>query len=269
MTTCNNFDLAEAQLKAFSRSAVRTKIMLCLRDKEMSAGELEEDMGIRASTILHSMKEMVEEDLARRSPGGYSLTNIGKIQALLLDELVSAIAALDQRKGFWLSHNISAIPNDLLNKIGMISQSQIMEADPAALLKIADHAIAEMVKAKEIHGLSPIIIPGFSEAIIKAVEKGANVNLILTENIIKEVAKHYYKETGELLKCDNFKLYLLDDEVKLAFTVIDSLLSLGLYRMDGGYDLGNDLICIGPLARSWGLELFEYYQKKSTAIRSL
>ena len=108
---------------------------------------------------------------------------------MLLDELVSAIVALDQRKDFWLSHDISAIPNHLLSKIGMISQSKIIEADPAALLKIAEHAIAEIIKAKDIYGLSPIIVPGFSEAIIKAVENGANVNLILTENIIKEINK--------------------------------------------------------------------------------
>jgi predicted transcriptional regulator len=237
-------------------------------DREMSGGDLEKEMDIRASTILHSMKEMIEDDLAKRTPGGYSLTNIGRIQALLLDELVSAIVALDQRKGFWLSHDISSIPNDLLSKIGMISRSQIMEADPAALLKIAEHAIAEMVKAKEIYGLSPIIIPGFSEALVKAVKNGANVNLILTDSIIKEVTKNYYSAIKDLLSQDNFKLYLLSDEVKIAFTVIDSLLSLGLYRADGGYDL-NDLICVGALAKSWGLELFEYYKKRSILVETL
>ena len=269
MSTCDNFDLAEDRLKAFTRSAVRTKIMLCLMDKEMRAGGLEKEMGIRVSTILHSMKEMVEEDLAKRSPGGYSLTNIGKVQALLLDELVSAIVALDQRKDFWLSHDISAIPNDLLSKIGMISQSEIIEADPAALLKIAEHAIAEIIKAKDIYGLSPIIVPGFSEAIIKAVENGANVNLILTENIIKEVNKQNNKEINKLLLEDNFKLYSLSGDVKVAFTVIDSLLSLGLFRTDGRYDLGNDLVCIGPSAKSWGMELFEYYRRNSTLIHPL
>jgi predicted transcriptional regulator len=266
MTTCNNFDLAEAQLKAFSRSAVRTKIMLCLMDKEMSASELEKETDIRASTILHSMKDLVEEDLARRSPGGYSLTNIGKIQALLLDELVSAIVTLDQRKGFWLSHDISDIPKDLLSKIGMISQSHVMQADPSALLKIAEHAIAEMIKAKEIYGLSPIIVPGFSNAIIRAVENGASVNLILTENIIKEVKDQYHEYIIKLLNCNNFKLYQINDEVRIAFTVIDALLSLGLFRLDGGYDLGEDLICIGPMARAWGLELFDYYRKRSAPI---
>jgi predicted transcriptional regulator len=269
MNTCDNFDIAEEQLKGFTRSAVRAKIMLSLMNREMSASELEKKMGIRVSTILHSMKEMVEEDIAKRSSGGYSLTNIGRIQALLLGELVNAIVALDLRKEFWLSHDISAIPHDLLSKIGMISQSQVMEADPAALLKIAEHAIAEMVRAKEICGLSPIIVPGFSEAIITAVENGAKVNLILTQNIIKEVKNHYHADIIQLLNCDNFKLYQINDEIKIAFTVIDSMLSLGLYRMDGGYDLGNDLICIGPMARSWGLELFEYYRKSSISINSL
>ena len=63
MSSWNYYDQAENHLKAFTRSAVRTKIMLCLKEGGMTAAELEKEMNIRASTILHAMKEMIEAGL--------------------------------------------------------------------------------------------------------------------------------------------------------------------------------------------------------------
>ena len=130
------YDLAENRLKAFTRSAVRTKIMLRLaKSGETTAGELENDMNIRTSTILHAMRDLTDEDLVIKSRHGYSLTNIGKIQALLVDELTSAIVVLDQHKEFWLNHDISGIPPELLTQIGMLVESEILKGDRAAILR--------------------------------------------------------------------------------------------------------------------------------------
>jgi len=66
MSAWNYYDLAEDQLKAFTRSAVRTKIMLCLKDRSMTAGELDKEMNIRTSTILHSMKDLIDTGLVNK-----------------------------------------------------------------------------------------------------------------------------------------------------------------------------------------------------------
>ena len=36
-SACDKYDLAETKLKAFTRSAVRTKVMLCLLEGELNA----------------------------------------------------------------------------------------------------------------------------------------------------------------------------------------------------------------------------------------
>lgn len=214
------------------------------------------------------MKELIDDGLAKRTDLGYSLTNIGKIEALLLNELVAGIAILNKYKNFWLTHDISGIPPELLNKLGVLGESEIIESNPAALMKIAEHAMEKMAEAKEIHGLSPIIVPGVAETVALAVQNGAEVDLILTDTIIREVVKKHASLLRDLIKCKNFRLYRLDQDVRLAFTVADSLLSLGLFRSDGGYDLGSDLICIGDNARMWGLELFDFYRKKAEFVAS-
>src|SRR5271157_1489074 len=112
MSAWDYYDQAEDQLKAFTRSAVRTKIMLRLKEGGMTAGELEKEMNIRASTILHAMKEMSEAGLVSKRDISYSLTNIGTIQTILLDELVAAIVLLEQHEDYWLSHDLSGIPEE-------------------------------------------------------------------------------------------------------------------------------------------------------------
>ena len=262
-SACDRFDLAEAKLKSFTRSAVRTKVMLCLISGEKEVGELEEEICIRSSTILHSIKEMIEASLIKRTVEGYALTNIGKIQALLLNELVSTITVLDQHQDFWLNHDLSGIPQDLQMNIGMLSLSDVVAGDPIALLKAQEYFMEMVVESKEIKGVSPIIIPGYAEAMSIPARKGAEIDLILTRPILEIVLKEHRQEFSELMKLDNFRLYCLDKDIKVAFTVTDAHLYLGLYRLDGTYDLGNDLFCRGDSATNWGRKLFEYYLSMS------
>lgn len=269
MSHWDRYEQAEAQLKSFTRSAVRSKVLLCLLNGEMTAGELEKEMGIRASTILHSVKEMTDADLVARGARGYVLTSVGRIQALLLDILVNTILTLDEHHDFWMTHDMSGIPPDLQGRIGMLAHSKVMRSDPADLLKSHEHFVSALTRSKEIYGVSPIIAPGHAEAISFAVKKGAHVELILTDAILKIVLKENRAVMKALIEFDNFELFRSDREIKVAFTVIDSLLSLGLCRHDGVYDLVSDLICEGDSAREWGMELFRHYRNLSEKVESI
>lgn len=257
--TCDNYDLAESKLKAFSRSAMRTKVMLCLLEKERDAKDIGNEIGIRSTTIHHSITEMVEEKLVAKTDTGYGLTNLGRVQALLLEKLLGTIVAIDQHEDFWLNHDLRGIPLELQKNIGMLVQSEVIASDSSAPLRAYENFLAELGRAEEIHGVSPVIYPGNSEAIARAVERGALVDLILTREILQIVASEYKDILKALLKHRNFRLYSIDAEVKEAFTVTDTLLSLGLFRLNGDYDIGNDLICKGEGARKWGMELFNHY----------
>jgi predicted transcriptional regulator len=149
----------------------------------------------------------------------------------------------------------------------MLGKSEILRGDPVAILKTQEYFVSELIKSKEIAGVSPIIIPEYPKAIAMAVENGAKVNLILTKTILDIVIEDYRDLLNMLLKKENFKLYSIDKDVKMAFTVTDSYLSLGLFRIDGGYDVGADLNCFGGTAIEWGMELFEYYLKISELIK--
>lgn len=269
LSPCDKYDLAEAELKAFTRSAIRTKVILRLLKGSLSTGDLEEELGSWDTTILHTIKDMIDENLIIKKDSGYDLTNAGRIQALLLEKLVCTIVSLDQHRNFWLNHDLSGIPWELQKNIGMLTQSEVISSDSSKPLLILEYFLAVLDRAREIHGVSPVVYPGYSEAIAKAIKRGVHVDLILTDKILEIVAKDYTDLGKELLKHDNFQLYSTDAEVKEAFTVTDTLLSLGLFRLNGDYDVGNDLICKGDRARRWGMELFNHYLNISRRVHSI
>ena len=268
MSAWDYYDQAENQLKAFTRSAVRTKIMLRLKEGGMTAGELEKEMNIRASTILHVMKEMLDSGLVRKKDTSYSLTNIGMIQTILLDELVGAIVLLNQHEDYWQGHDLSGIPMVLLAKIGMLARSQRMTSDPTAPFKSLETFMSEVARAKDIRGVSSFVAPGFPELIGDCVKGGAKVELILTDAVFDEISNKNKHLLDDIQNMDNFHLYHLDKEVNIGFTVTESLLALGLWRLDGSIDLAaGELLCIGEEATIWGRELFEHYRGLSQLAR--
>lgn len=261
MELLDKYDLAEEHLKSFTRSKVRTKVLLSLLEGEMSASDLERKLGTRVTTILHAVKEMTESELVdKKASASYYLTNLGKMQAYRVTHAINSALVLEDHKVFWLTHDISGITPYLLQNIGMLAQSEIIESDPASMLKSVEYFISGLKASKSIQGVSPFIIPAFPETIMEAAKSGAEIELILTDDVVKILFRDYGSLAHEVSGYDNVVIRRLDKKITLGFTVTDSFFALGLCRLDGNYDLGSDLICVGDSAVAWGKQLFDYYK---------
>jgi len=113
------------------------------------------------------------------------------------------------------------------------------------------------------------VVRGYPEAISHIVNNGAHVELILTNAVLKVVIAERKEILNKLLERSNFKLFSIDQNVKLAFTVTDSFLNLGLSRIDGSYDLGTDLIYSGDTAIEWGKMLYRHYRSLSNQLENV
>lgn len=270
-TLYDKYDMIEENLKSFTRSKVRSKLLLCLlENNEMSSSDLGNELGSRITTVLHAIKELIESDLVRKSThGNYMLTNLGKIQAYQLENAINSVIVMDNYRNFWNTHDICGIPPFLMQSIGVLAQSEIIASDNFDPLKTQNYFLEEVVNSEKIYGVSPIIMPDFPTLISALIKKESDVNLILTTDILKIAYEEYYDLMGTLINYKNLHLYCIDEIVTVAFTVTDTFLNLGLFRIDGGYDLGSDLICMGGDAIRWGMELFNYYLEKSRLITNI
>jgi len=263
------YEQAEVDLKMFARSSVRSRILLILLHGGKTVSELVDIIESRSITLLHSIKELMEIDLVEKNRKVYSLTNIGKIQATILEDLIDTVITLNQHHKFWRNHDLSGIPLELQKRIGMLGKGEIVKDSPETPLKSLDYFLASLYDSKEIKGISPILITGYSRAIAQLVENGADVEIIVTRPVLNAIFSEEIDRINHLLEKKNFRLLLIDKEIKIAFMVTESFLNLGLARIDGSYDLGTDLVYAGDAAVLWGRMLYDYYRSQSTQVEKL
>jgi predicted transcriptional regulator len=259
-----------SSIKSIIGSGIRTGALIGLRSKPQTAAELARALKATQSQLLHSIRPLVADStIIRRGGEGrestYALSTKGVILSELLSQIFSAEFAVSENESFLQSHDLSGIPSHLLARIGDLAGSCIIKSDNSNIFGMQDNYIKEIASAKKIYGIAPVMMPGDAETIIAAANRGTPVSLILTNEILSSA----FSERGDilrgLLKLDNFHLYKIES-AKVAFTVTDSMISLGLFLHNGDFDALTDLICRSHESVMWGTWLFRYYLESSTQI---
>lgn len=250
------------QVRAFASSELRMNILLCLKNGERDVNDLQKALGGRNTTILHAIKGMIDSDLVIKGRYGYRLTNIGQIKTSALEYVMRIFENLETNPDFWLSHDISCIPPDFLDGLGMLFQSEIIFPDSSTPLKCHDKLVSMLARSKKICAILPVLIfPKNSDIFLSSLQRGSRVDLLITDKVVETL----FDEEGALstefrqaLKFENFKLRMTSSDAKLVLIVTESFVFIGLWRHDGVYDVGSGTIYIGDSAVTWGLRAFKY-----------
>lgn len=251
------------QVRAFASSELRMNILLCLKNSAKDTSDLQRELGGRNTTILHAVKDMIDSDLIIRDRYGYRLTNLGKIKTSVLDNVMRVFENLETNPDFWLNHDISSIPPEFLDRLGMLFQSEVISPDPSTPLKCHEILVSKLVKSKKICAILPaLLFPKDSGIFSSALRKGSGVDLLITDDVVETLFDEdatLSPEFRQALKFENFKLRLTSSDVKLVLVVTETFVYMGLWRNDGVYDVGSGTIYTGECAVTWGRQLFEYY----------
>lgn len=241
-------------------SDLRKNLLTCLNEDKKSLGDLRNELNISSTTAIHALRELEKSNLAFQDRDkNYALTKIGRILTLKVADFSNAVDVLKKHERFWLDHDLTGIPEHLMEKIGWLNDSVLIKNTETEIFKVHSNFINLLKNSKEIKGVSPFLIPEvavlFEELIF---EKNIDFQLLLTREVYEKIDKEIIKNilADKNLK---FKLYILKGNVKVAFTVTDYFLSLGFFQNDGSYDFSTDLLSYNKKAIDWGRELFEYY----------
>jgi predicted transcriptional regulator len=248
------------------RSELRLKILLSLLNGEKKISELRFDAETRDTTIFHVLEEFGDLNLTTKTQGLYKLSPLGIIEAKILKEFISTTEVLEKFKDFWLSHNVDGIPAHLLQNIGSLKDSQLVQTH-ASELGIVHQTFIENVRiSKKIKGISPIFHPDFLSLFGQLLEKGATIELIVNSDVLTKITGFVDLDLiKKYLKEDRLKVFLKDD-LKIALALTESSISLGLFSLSGAYDDNMDLRSISIEAIKWGERLFEDAVKGSSRV---
>ncbi len=245
-------------------SDLRRNILVILKEHEKSLGELREGLRISSTTALHVLRELENSNLTFQNKNKkYGLTNIGRIMAIKLMDFVNAADVLKKQESFWIDHDMSGIPDQFLMGIGALSDSEIIKINALDIIKTHNSYISSIKTAKWIKGVSPIFSSDYPIVFKEIVEKDIKTTLILTDPVLKKLIDSIGLESLKKYIYNNRLELLINDDLRVAFTVTDSFFSFGLFTNDGVYDTAYDLISLDEKAIRWGSELFEYYKGKA------
>jgi len=261
-----DYDEVKDELKFLSTSGVRVKILISLNNGNLATDQLKDKFGYRTSTILPVLAELKSKNLIEQYNRDYGLTSLGKFYSLLLINNIEMLKMLMDHETFWLNHEVQKIPEPFLSRIGSLNNSQIMDDTSANPFETHEKFVGMLDDCRVVRGVSPILYPDYPDLFKRLIGSKADVRLLVTIGVFELMRVKYDGVLQDVINEPNFSLRTTREEIRTAFTVTDKFLSLGLYRTDGKYDFGTDLVSEDAAAIEWGNALFEYYWKQSTDV---
>lgn len=251
-----------------SNSSVRVIILICLSEGLQTMSELKEETGISSSTISHNLSDLEKRKITTKEGEKYYLTPLGNIITLNLIENIKTNAAVSKFQKLWMNHDLSSIPPELIKRIGDLHNSVLVEVDSGEIFKPHETYQRIISGSEYIKGVSPIFRFDYIDLYKKLViEYGIDVELILTQDIVDQTLEGIDGQNLEYLQDfmsrDKVKFWVIPKDVKIAFTVTNKYLSLGLFHENGNYDNTRDLVSDDHGAVAWGNQLFEYYREQA------
>jgi predicted transcriptional regulator len=245
------------------RSELKLKILFSLLNGEKKVTQLKDDVETRDTTILHILEEFSDLDLITRNQGFYRLTPLGLIEAEICRNYMLTFEVIDKFRSFWLSHNTSAIPPQLLLNIGELINSSLVRTE-ASELGIVHKTFLESIKeSKKIKGISPIFHPDFITLFGQLLDQGCKIQLIVNREVLKKLlATTDIKSVKDCLVSESLVIYL-NDNIKVALALTEHSFSLGLFLSSGTYDDNADLRSNSAMSIEWGEQLFQSILKNS------
>jgi len=248
-------------------------ILLCLKEEPRRLADLRKRIDARDTSVLHAIKQLESERLVRKDAVTHacSLTSIGRVYAIMLDQLLRASNVLSEMEDFWLSHDISGIPEHLLMGISALDNARVVRATPSNLGAIHGRYLELLKGSRKVDGVSPIFHPDFAATMAEILGEGAQVRLIVTKEVLDRIREQVRlrdlaRYAKRIIINRNLEMFVREG-LKIALTVTENFLSLGLFTLDGAYDYGVDVMGSHPQTLEWGQRLFEYYRGNSERIK--
>jgi predicted transcriptional regulator len=257
-------------LRLAACSNLRRDLMIGLQEGKKPLSELRDALGVSSTTAIHALRDLEKGNLIYQDEArNYALSKIGEIITLKLAGFINAIDVLTKYESLWLEHDLSDIPLPLLEKIGDLNNSTLLMDTPTDTFKSHTTLIQVLEQANEVKSIYPIFNLEYLTTIGELVKgKRIDVELIVTNEVLDSIEGVVETEETfkEVFNEPNFALFATDTEIKIALTLTDSVLYLGLFTRNGIYDYNKALISDDEKALSWGIELYAHCRKLSTVV---
>ena len=104
-------------LSVLTFSEKRKDLLFLIQESPRTLSEIKEYFDVRSPEILPRLKEMENANLIYRQEGMYWLTPLGKVSAMYFRPFLDTLSAIEANEKFWKEHDLTGVPETLLNRI--------------------------------------------------------------------------------------------------------------------------------------------------------
>jgi predicted transcriptional regulator len=249
---------APGLLSLLTASEKRKDILLLLDEKPRTLSDIKDYFDVRSPEILPRLKEMEAAKMIIKQDGLYSLSPLGQIAAMHYKPFLDTLEAIEQNEQFWSGHDISAIPPELLFRIQELKECSIIKAESYNICESHPEFKENVLNSLYFKGAACIFIPSWIDLFLELANRGAPIEIILTDGVYNKIKCEYASELDTLLK-HNTRFYIYNG-LKASFAVTDEFLSVSLNYFNGVHDTKNDMQGSDPASIKWGESLFNWHK---------
>ena len=249
------------------RSQKRIDLILLLGEEPRTMEEIKTLLEVSPTAILPQIKRLTDSDIVIQKNSSYVLTDMGEQVFKKVQSLVNVLTLLE-RDNYWIEHDLSGIPQYLLDRIGDLKDCKLVEADPSQIFEPRTELLNFFSSSRFLMVFSSFYRPEFLPLYTKLGRLESEVTLIFTESVLEKFLYNYERKIRKLSTMKNAELFVCNDGVKLAeLMVSDRGMMISLFDSNGRF-YHNYMSCSEPEAVNWAKELFEFYKSRAWRIDS-
>lgn len=255
-------------LSILTFSEKRKEMLFLIKESPRTLSDIKDHFNVKSPEILPRLKEMEKSNMIIRQEGMYRLTPLGKVSAQYFKPLLDTLEAIEANGEFWKNHDLSPIPEILLNRIQELKECRAIK-DEHEHIYDSHKAFTENVRtSNRFMGFSSIFLSSYPATFLEMAQRNIPVSIIVTPNVFFKIKSEHNAEIEEFLTHKNASFHVYDN-AKVAFVVTDRFMSLSLFFKNETFDPRTDLVGFDSPAIKWGEDLFKYYKENSIEVKNL
>ena len=239
-------------------SGRRTDIMLLLKEKPRDVDTIKKLLKVDANSLQPHIKKLKESGVVTEKNKIYRLSDMGEIIVENMQPLFSLSNVFGENTEYWMSHDLSSIPEFLLERIDELGHCEVIEPDTGHLAETPEILLDSMLSSKEVLTFTAYFHPQAPSIYAELAEKGTEITLCMTKNVTERLFSSYRREAETLSKSRNSNLFILRKPATIpSLIVTDKLI---IFKLSENYGKLRDqlVLSFGGRAICWGKELFKY-----------
>ncbi|NOY11464.1 MAG: DUF1724 domain-containing protein [Archaeoglobi archaeon] len=240
---------------SLTTTSLKLRILEQLRE-ERRISEIARALKVSRDTVKPHIRSFSQQGLVERCRDGYRLTTYGRAVLEKVWEVERLMLVDHSIREFFNTHDVSAIPHDLLRDIHMLCEGRILRRTNP--FELVEEWVDIVLESGWVKGVSSVYHPEFPQLFTRA-SREKDITLILTRNVLEKSFSVHGDLATEFLK--NSELRVVDD-ARVAFIVAEKGFAIGLYSGDS-YDASRMYLSRDGDAIRWGLRLFQHFYEMS------